>query len=84
MICLPLLAVANICELDLCPFWNVNCVNAPSLWQSLQGLRSQFAESGKTSEDLCLDLFAGSRRRHPGAFFLSLLSFCSRCASFVM
>ena len=74
MICLPLLAVANICELDLCPFWNVNCVNAPSLWQSLQGLCSQFAESGKTSEDPCLELFPGSRRRHLGAFSLSLLS----------
>ena len=46
MISLPLLAVANICELDSCPFWNVNCANAPSLWQSLLGLCSQFAETG--------------------------------------
>ena len=51
MICLLLPALANICELHLCPFWNVNCVNAPSLCQTLQGLCSQFAESGKTSED---------------------------------
>ena len=45
MICLLLHALANICELDLCPFWNVNCPNAPSLCQSLHGLSSQFAES---------------------------------------
>ena len=74
MVCLLLPALANICELDLCSFWNVNCVNAPSLWQSLQGLCSQFVESGKTSEDPCLKVCPGSRRRHLGAFFLSLLS----------
>ena len=74
MISLPLLAVTNICELDSCPFWNVNCVNAPSLWQSLLGLCSQFAKTGKTSEDPCLKLFPGWRRRHLGASSLSLLS----------
>ena len=74
MVCLLLPALANICELDLCPFWNVSCVNAPSLWHSLQRLCSHFAESGKTSEDSCLELFPGSRRRHLGAFFLPLLS----------
>ena len=46
MISLLLLAVANICELDSCPFWNVNCVNAPSLWQRLLGLCSRIAETG--------------------------------------
>ena len=74
MVCLLLPALANICHLDLCPFWNVNCVNAPSLLQSQQGLCSQFAESGKASEDSFLELFPGSRRRHLGAFFLFLLS----------
>ena len=74
MICLPLLAVANICGLDLCPFSNVNCVSAPSLWQSLQGLCSRFVESGKTSEDPYLELFPSPRRRHLGAFSFSLLS----------
>ena len=74
MIGLPLLAVANVCELDVFLFWNLNLVNAPSLWQSLQGLCSQFAESGKTSEDSCLEHFPGLRRRHFGAFSLSLPS----------
>ena len=74
MICSLLPALINICELDLCPFWNVSCTNAPSLCQSQQGLCSQFAESGKMSEDPCLELVPCSRRRHSGAFFLSLLS----------
>ena len=74
MICLLLLALTNICKLDLCPFWNVNCINAPSLCQSQQGLCSQFVDSGKMSEDPCLELVPCSRRRHSGAFFLPLLS----------
>ena len=74
MICLLLLALTNIWELDLCPFWNANCINAPSLCHSEQGLCSQFAESGKMSEDPCLELVPCSRRRHSGAFFLPLLS----------
>ena len=74
MISLLLLALTNICELNLCPFWNLNCVNAPSLCQSQQGLCSQFAESGKMSEDPCLELVPYPRRRLSRAFFLSLLS----------
>ena len=42
-----------------------------------QGLCSQFTKSSKTSEDPCLELFPGSRRRQSGVFFLSLLSLFS-------
>ena len=34
------------------------------------GLCSQFTASGKKSEDPCLELLPGSRRRHLGTFFL--------------
>ena len=39
----------------------------------VEGLCSQFAASGKTSEDACLELLPGSRRRHSGIFSLLTL-----------
>ena len=47
------------------PRWSMNKDVA-----KVVGLCSQFAASGKTSEDPYLELLPGSRRRHSGAFFL--------------
>ena len=45
-----------------------------TVWMSITYAKEHYTESGKTSENLCLELFPGSRRRHSRAFLLSLLS----------